>query len=159
MDKIIDNLYIGTAYEAIGLFKSMGEFGAVLSIGAEFVEDVIYKEYFLTDKAFPHLIISLWDRSKNIEEAIDCSVKFIDENIDKPVFVHCAAGVSRSPSIVFAYLVYKGMKPIKAFELLTSTRTCTNPYFGFIKTILKHYHYKNNEIDEIMNYIKSGVSQ
>lgn len=158
MDKIINNLYIGTAYEAIGLFKNMGEFKAVLSIGAEFVEDVIYKEYFLSAKDFHHMIIQLWDRSKNIEEAIEPAIKFIDENIKNKIFIHCYAGVSRSPAIVYAYLIHLKMRPISAFKLIKSQRPIIAPYMGFIKNILKHFFIKNNEIDKTIIYIKNYMS-
>ena len=57
MDKIIDNLYIGNVFEALALFKDQGDFGAMLSIGAEFVEDPLYRDYFVCHKNFPHMII------------------------------------------------------------------------------------------------------
>lgn len=158
MDKIIDNLYIGNVFEAISLLKDRGNFGAMLSIGTEFIDDPLYSPYFICDKNFPHMILQLDDRSKNIREFIDAGVKFTEANIDKCCFVHCAAGVSRSPSMVFAYLVNKGMKPLKAFELLTSTRTVACPHNIFIRDILRHYGFKDNDIGGIMYYIKSGVS-
>lgn len=160
MDKIIDNLYIGNVFEAIALFKDMGDFCACLTIGTEFVENPAYREYFTCEKVFPHMILLLNDRSKDIAKGIDFGVKFIDENINNgKVFVHCHAGVSRSPSMVYAYLLHIGMKPIKAFELLTSTRTIAHPYAGFIRDILYHYKFPRNEIDKTMHYIKSGVSK
>ena len=157
MDKVIDNLYIGNVVEAISLFLDQKDFGAMLSIGSEFIDDPVYMDYFMCEKGFPHMILELEDMSKNIREFVDDGVKFIEENIDKKIFVHCAAGVSRSPSMVFAYLVKNSMKPIKAFELLTNTRTVAHPYGGFIKDILRHYSVPNNDIEGIMHYVKSGV--
>ena len=36
---------------------------------------------------------------------IDKCIEFINENKDKKIFVHCNAGISRSPSIIIAYLI------------------------------------------------------
>jgi len=155
MDQIIDNLYLGDAFDAVRLFKLPGDFVACLSIGAELIISQPFKDIFLAPKPFKHIIIQLDDRSKNLDQFIDDAVKFIDDNLSSgKVLVHCMAGVSRSPSIIFAYLISKGMKPIKAYDLIKDKRDKIDPYAGFIRDVLRHYRFPNNEIDVIMNYIK-----
>jgi atypical dual specificity phosphatase len=49
------------------------------------------------------------------------------------VLVHCFQGVSRSASVVIAYLMkYKKMKFDRAFEFLKKRRSIVNPNFGFV---------------------------
>ena len=48
------------------------------------------------------------------------------------MLVHCAAGVSRSASVVVAYLMYKkGLSLDDALDFVKSKRECVDPNFGF----------------------------
>lgn len=52
------------------------------------------------------------------------------------VFVHCNAGVSRSATIVIAYLMEKEKLPyLQAVELLKQARPCVKPNDGFIRQL------------------------
>ncbi len=61
-------------------------------------------------------------------------VKWIDEKINRnrPVLVHCYGGLGRTGTILAAYLVYKGMEPLKAIEFIRSIRP------GAIQTISQY---------------------
>lgn len=55
-----------------------------------------------------------------------------DEAFLGAVLVHCLAGVSRSASIVVAYLLtVTNLNYSLALTYLTSRRPCANPNFGF----------------------------
>lgn len=58
-------------------------------------------------------------------------VRWINKKIEekKPVLVHCYGGLGRTGTILAAYLVYKGMDPMKAVEFVRSVRP------GAIQTI------------------------
>jgi protein-tyrosine phosphatase len=61
-------------------------------------------------------------------------VKFMDSFLERnnKVFVNCYAGVSRSASIVIAYLMYKkNMSFIQAFEYLKMKRPIISPNLSF----------------------------
>jgi atypical dual specificity phosphatase len=51
---------------------------------------------------------------------------------DKPVFVHCAAGVSRSASLIIGYLMtFKSWDYDTALKHVTDMRPCVGPNEGF----------------------------
>jgi len=55
---------------------------------------------------------------------------------DQPVLVHCRAGVSRSASVVMAYLMtYQGYSLHDAFFLVRSRRSCVSPNIGFMEKL------------------------
>jgi len=86
--------------------------------------------------------------SFNMKNIFDECFSYI-ENVrllNRRVFVHCNAGISRSPTIIIAYV----MKHLKisfedSFKLVKETRFTINPNAGFISQ-LKDYeiHLKNN---------------
>lgn len=70
----------------------------------------------------------------NIAKYFIEAIKFIDEAISlgQPILVHCMGGVSRSSSIVIAYVMFKlGLTFEKAFEFVKGKHERTNPNAGF----------------------------
>lgn len=61
--------------------------------------------------------------------------KFI-ENATSPILVHCQMGISRSVTIVIAYLIYKKIGYYEAIKHVKSSRKCANPNFGFQAQLL-----------------------
>lgn len=53
------------------------------------------------------------------------------ENATTPILVHCQMGISRSVTIVIAYLIYKKIDYYEAFRHVKASRKCSNPNFGF----------------------------
>ena len=167
MEEIINNLYLGSFAEVQDIRSNISTgFSACLSVGKEFL--LVDTDSIQTDDldiGLPHLkSIGIAHKRIPIEDGqpnvicmyIPKALSFIDEHIGKgKVYVHCFAGVSRSPSIVYAYLLSKGFSPISAFELMTSKRGQVNPYYNFIQEILVYFNVTN--IDGIMNQIKSGL--
>ena len=72
--------------------------------------------------------------SADIARHIPDAIKFIHDGLTagKGVLVHCAAGVSRSSSVVIAYyMVRNGIQFEEALELVRSKRMCVCPNNGF----------------------------
>lgn len=66
------------------------------------------------------------------------ATEFIDSWVsrDQPVLVHCRAGVSRSASVVIAYLMtYHGYTLYDAFFLVRSHRSIITPNIGFMEKL------------------------
>ncbi|KPP65870.1 dual specificity protein phosphatase 14-like, partial [Scleropages formosus] len=69
----------------------------------------------------------------------------IHENMTGSTLVHCAAGISRSPALVIAYLMrYKKLTLHQAHEWVVSCRPFVRPNVGFWRQLL-HYE-KEDEI-------------
>ena len=80
----------------------------------------------------------------NIAEHFDTFIQFIDKCVHerRNVLVHCWAGVSRSASMITAYIIKKQNKSFsEAFHALKSKRGQIDPNAGFI-ILLKKYEEK-----------------
>jgi dual specificity phosphatase 12 len=60
--------------------------------------------------------------------------KILSEN--ENVFIHCQNAVSRSVSIILAYLMYSGNDLKTSFHVLKNRKTYTQPNIGFCKQLL-----------------------
>lgn len=76
---------------------------------------------------------------ENIRRVFDICYQIIEEALsDGNILICCLCGVSRSPTIVIAYLMKKyQITPIEAFRLVRSKRII-NPNYGFVKQLV-HY--------------------
>ena len=64
------------------------------------------------------------------------------------VLVHCGEGVSRSVSVVAAYLMAsQGWPPMQAIEYIKSKRRIANPNFGFIQQL---HEYSRNSLGRMI---------
>jgi len=75
----------------------------------------------------------------NIAEHFAQAVQFIEEAkaASSKVLVHCAMGISRSSSIVIAYLMHdKGWTYEQAHEFVRSLRSCIRPNPGFMAQLV-----------------------
>jgi protein-tyrosine phosphatase len=168
MEEIIDNLYLGSFAEVQDIKSKVSTgFVACLSIGSEFCLGLNNETEFqsidkiqlpnLNSIGIAHKTLSLDDGSDNcIVKILPEALEFIDQHIGKgKVYVHCFAGVSRSASIVFAYMLTKGFKPIPAFNLLTNKRGKVHPYHSFIEEILNYFNHPS--VDKVLHELHSGL--
>ena len=91
---------------------------------------------------FKYYNVNLLDKeTENLRVHLDGTYKFIDEALKNGgrVLIHCYAGVSRSASVLIAYLMKsQKMKFEDALNLLKSKRGKVNPNSGFVEQ-LKEY--------------------
>lgn len=94
---------------------------------------------------FSYMRIALYDDPRQeIYSSFDNATQFIHSSIQsgKPVFVHCMAGISRSASIVIAYLMrYRRMKLHKAIKFLKNKRDIIKPNIGFYDALVAYERY------------------
>ena len=129
MDKITDKIYLGDCFGAENEGKlKQNNIKKVLSCCGRLSPK--YKDNTIIQK-----IIELEDSPQtNIIKYFKDSIKFIEES-DK-VFVHCFAGVSRSATLVIAYLMWKNHKPFKETREFVNEHRWIGPNLGFKQQLL-----------------------
>lgn len=110
---------------------------AILGVDEMFPEDFIYLTLPLRDV-----------KSENIYTVFANSSEFIKQAINNNgrVLVHCICGVSRSSTLVAAYLIKEyGFTPDQAIEFIQSKRNIVKPNSGFraqLELFDAHLHNK-----------------
>ena len=129
INQITETIYLGNIDAAfdVKMLKKLG-IKKVLTVMSGFGNQ--YPE-----RAFIHKTIDILDDYEtNIIQYFKECISFIDGR-DK-VFVHCAAGMSRSPTIVIAYLMWKKQLLLnEAIELVKSKRPEISPNLNFMKQL------------------------
>ncbi|KAJ3676648.1 hypothetical protein LUZ60_004060 [Juncus effusus] len=94
-----------------------------------FKTDLIYKTLWLQDSPSEDITSILYDVFDYFEDVREQNGR---------VFVHCCQGVSRSTSLVIAYLMWrKGQSFDDAFEYVKAARGIANPNMGFACQLLQ----------------------
>ena len=145
MDKITDKIYLGDCFGADNEEKlKQNNIKRVYSCCGH-----LSRTY--EDKSIIQRRIELSDTPRtNIIKYFKDAIKFIDES-DK-VFVHCFAGVSRSATLVIAYLMWRNhVSYQEALQFVNKYRT-VQPNGGFEKQLLI-FEQKLNEKDYNLDLI------
>lgn len=140
--KITENIYISDFASSLNKEKLQEEgithiLSTVLGVEPIFPDDFIYKNIYIRDT-----------EKENIEKYFDECADFIKEAIDAngKILVHCSYGISRSASIVIAYLIkYEGKKFREAYDYLKEKREIIEPNRGF-RTKLIVYELENTSL-------------
>ena len=130
ISKITDDLYISDAANALD-YTSLKKLGIkqILIVGKELPRhgDLYFKVFHIKIDDTPN---------ENIKKFFNSSFNFIKKN---KTLVHCAMGVSRSVSIVIAYLMRaKNMSYNDALTLVKKERSIASPNHGFVKQLMQY---------------------
>ena len=162
IDCVIQNkLYIGDFASACNK-EYLTELGithivtCIIGISPHFPKDFNYLILEIPDIENTH-IIPLFTHSNNfIDNAINSGGK---------VLIHCMYGISRSSTILIAYLKWKyNISVSKALEWIRSARPIANPNNGFILQLreynpdIEKYSSKSYKVYNIPNWYTSFVS-
>ena len=153
LDQITDHVWLGN-YESSVQIDNLKKLGIKKILTIMDYTPPSYKE----DDKFIHKIISIADIPVvNIIKYFGECIKFIDG--EEKVLVHCMAGVSRSASIVIAYIMWKEKKSFQeALEFTSKKRSCVFPNDGF-KDQLKMFEKLLKDNDYDLNKIKFNEIQ
>ena len=148
IDKITDKIFLGDITGASDFdYFSKEKINNVLSIINNLHPD------FSDDKNINHKCIDIDDEDNaNIIQYFKECIEFI-EKADK-IFIHCMCGVSRSSTIVIAYLMWKThCNYYDAYFFVKNRRPFIDPNDGFVKQLkmfeelLKSNDFDLNKID------------
>lgn len=146
---IIDNIYIGNVYDAHNIDR-LNELNIKNVISAVTGFDNIY------DDSFNHLSLNLIDNeNQDIIHYFEITNHYLDNIISKnisssneknkhKILIHCICGVSRSVTILLAYIIKKyNYTPKYALKLVQKKRDIANPNDNFMKQLWTYYENIN----------------
>jgi len=130
LNEIVDNLYLGSADESDQKEKLQKyQVTHILPVG------IGLERHFPSEFQYFPKSIDVQDSEEEdlLQYFTDCA-KFIEEGRKTgKVFVHCQAGISRSATIVIAYLMQKDQIPYeKARKIVQQKREIIYPNSGFV---------------------------
>nr|GMD16627.1 protein-tyrosine-phosphatase MKP1-like [Ipomoea batatas] len=133
--KIVDHIYLGseTIAKDREILRHNGITHVLNCVGficpEYFKGDLVYKTLWLRDSPTEDITSILYDVFDYFEDVREQGGR---------VFVHCCQGVSRSTSLVIAYLMWKKEQSFEdAFQHVKATRGVTNPNMGFACQLLQ----------------------
>lgn len=140
MDEILPGLFLGALSAAANVNALQKQsVDALLSVGKGFQLE--------PPPDFRHHVISVDDdEDEDLLQFMQEAIDFIDDcfHKERKVLVHCFAGVSRSATMVIAYIMQKSAKGEglqesaleHAFKHVKSRRSCVNPNPGFLRQLI-----------------------
>ena len=147
IDKITDKIYLGE-------IEGAKEYDYFSKEGITHVLSIINFDVDLSDNPkITHKLLKLDDENNaNLLKYFKECIEFMDNS--EKVFVHCLAGMSRSPSLVIAYLMWKVKCGFyDSYFFVKSRRPFISPNPGFERQLkifddlLKDNNYDLNKID------------
>lgn len=137
MDQVFENIYIGNYAAAlhINYLKEIGITHILVSgnnLRKMFPKDFEYESVNLYDSEYT-----------KISKHFQLTNEFINKgNTEGKILVHCGHGISRSVSLVIAFLIYFRKIPYsKSLDLVKRKRSIAKPNNGFEKE-LRNYSYE-----------------
>jgi atypical dual specificity phosphatase len=131
MSRILENLWLGSI-DYIHDFEFLKE-NKITHIITLFDKNVSTAEMVILN--IKQKLIKIYDNdAEPIGDHFESCVKFIDLALagGGAVYVHCFAGISRSPTIVAAYLIKShGMNDCDALDFIKTKRPEIDPNYGF----------------------------
>jgi protein-tyrosine phosphatase len=153
-DRMEDNLWLGDKHtyeypEYNNRFQAIVTAMLPVEVAENRIEDKVAGRTWL------HVPIDD-DWQEDISQHFLQVIQFIDAESKKgPVLVHCAGGISRSPTLVAAYLMWEhGWTRKETIQYITAKRNIVDPNDGFMdqllmfEGVLQKLKQNNNPIED-----------
>lgn len=135
MSEIIHGLYLGgeeTAFNKELLKKN--NVSTILNITSSI-------PFYYESEFTYHRIPIIDEPNVDIKQYFDETFKIIDDTLteNKKILIHCQAGISRSATIVIAYIMKKNKIEMNdAYKLVHTGRPCIGPNLGFCGQLMSY---------------------
>jgi predicted protein tyrosine phosphatase len=143
--QITEHIFIGNVYSAIGNYKTMEkDILDVLDIKVVIsaLTEEEYEDYMITGEDFPnlewHRFVINDDKDERISDYFINTHFIINRALSKSqkVFVHCLGGISRSSTLIIAYLMIENKWTYqKAYTYVKQRRNSIDPNVGFVNQL------------------------
>ncbi|KAG2143057.1 hypothetical protein DEU56DRAFT_793264 [Suillus clintonianus] len=136
MDEVVPGVWIGDLQSAMDVegLKERNIFSIVTAMRGKVTIHAAFNKYQINvdDSANEDVLVHFLP-----------SISFIQNELDKRrgVLVHCGAGISRSATIVAAYLMYSlKLDPASAIDMIRTVRPIVEPNEGFMEQLRVFHH-------------------
>ena len=110
--------------------------------------------------ALPAIDVESFDLSQHFDNSNRFISQALKDDPDNKVYVHCVCGVSRSVSIVCAYLIQEhGLTPFEALKKIKSQRDVANPNEGFLSQLQEYLTSNKFEKNELPDFYSESSSE
>lgn len=133
MDQIIEQIYVGSYNAATMLdYTNRESISSVLNCTPDAHEGL--KEFKVTQ-------LNINDGEEIPHSVIELAITTIRESIARgeKILVHCHAGISRSPSLVCAYLISVGFSWDEAVDMVRNQRPQVYPHSAIERSIKNYF--------------------
>lgn len=102
--------------------------------------------------------------NQNLLENLPNALRFIEDVrlMNGKIFVHCQAGMSRSVSVVMAYMIWtQHMTSIDAFEMILNYRSCAGPNLNFMGQLMmfhKSLPVDTSDVNMVVETVKLALT-
>ena len=133
--RIIDNLYIGSCPQTTKAIDSLRYTGVTAIVNFQTEEDeanvnidwpalsVRYDSHGIKVRRIPVRDFDAEDLAKKLPQCVRTLAELLDAG--NTVYIHCTAGMGRSPTVAIAYLYWHGgMTLDQAYDHVRSRRAC-----------------------------------
>lgn len=124
VSRVAPNLYVGGQHHSRGL-AAMRDLGITAVVNMREESDDRARGVALDD----YLWVETTDDTPPTLEELETGADFIAEQITtgSGVYIHCAAGVGRAPTMAAAYLIREGATASQAWDTIRATRPFIRP--------------------------------
>ena len=137
---IMDDIYVGDIYDAHNIkeLKNLGITNVISVVPG--IENMYTEEDGINHKCYE--IIDNLDA--NLEQYFNETSDLIEKIVNKKekVLIHCICGVSRSVTILIAYMIKKRKYQLQeAINLISQKRNIIKPNYSFLSQLVKYHHF------------------
>jgi len=149
MSEILPNLFLGNWEDSEDFsFLNKNNIKCIITLETTPRDEKIL-DYYKANNIKNHFFHAYDHPDEKIERYFEPTRKIINSYLqkDEPILVHCMAGISRSATIILAYLIpLLGFE--KAYALVKSKRNIINPNRGFLFKLKNNIFLKENKMND-----------
>jgi len=140
MWRVIDSLFLGDKHDSLDI-------GKCKAAGITHIVNCARECESAYPESFDYLNLELKDPDTGLQQKLFEVLEYVDAAREHgAVLVHCSGAISRSPSVVLAYLIYRGQSIDNAVASIRNV-VQTRPNYIFIEQVLNHFGIPHSRSD------------
>ena len=154
-NQILPGIWLGSV-SSVKHFQSLLDAGVTHVLTVMTHEDIVERGLDLPD-SINWTIISVRDEEEeHLYDHFEAAINMIETVLKSGgrILVHCVGGISRSPTVIIAYVMWKlGLRLTAAIEYVRARRSYIDPNWTFYGDLVKFEEdlYKQMEMGDVPN--------